>query len=653
MKRNFFPKKIIFISILLSLYVQTGFSQNTFEILVDSSEYYTDITTQTGWSLKFLATNNRLIVLDYNNYRILFYERGTNFEDNKIIKIVGEFARVQDGKPFDPVNYNRLSPEFTGTIYQDTLWITNYPYGEILQFDLNGNYLGTLSGKYRIFDSDDSTLYAFNDRNIYRYNDQNQEFTYLKDLPGSVQTQSGQYEPNIKIGSNRLCIKRNDTLDVYNLKDYISDPSPAKIFSVTANHMYDFVIMKDKILWATNLYDGQFQYCDLNGNNIQSGDFGPFIGTYNYTGGKLYCETSDVLKIFDRELNELTSVKKHSFYIYLSFLGADSLNLYFYDNRKGGFSITPLDYSAGVFHYNSNHEISYAAWHHDFRIANKYKYLLSEWPPDSFKVYRFDTDEMSALSFKVQKVQGCDVAGDSIYTLSGQNLKIYSNDGSSQRSYTLSNLSESNLQNIDSTSQLKFAVNKDKIFIFYNDTLNILSHSGIFEKMYEFPLGTYGKYAYLFASDTHVMANCPLQSIEIASGAVAPFLPEHTPTYGYIYKNLYWYQAGTNKYALEHLTFTAIEDKYSDSPKGFQLYQNYPNPFNPATHIKFVLPRSSRVKIEIFNSLGQQVATLLQAKIPAGYHVVNFDGSRFASGLYFYTLQAGDYYQVKKMILLK
>jgi hypothetical protein len=88
-------------------------------------------------------------------------------------------------------------------------------------------------------------------------------------------------------------------------------------------------------------------------------------------------------------------------------------------------------------------------------------------------------------------------------------------------------------------------------------------------------------------------------------------------------------------------------------PAEFALYQNYPNPFNPSTTIKFALPADSRVKINIYNSLGQLVETLVDKELESGYHEVSFDASRLASGVYLYQLQAVDYISAKKMLLLK
>ena len=88
-------------------------------------------------------------------------------------------------------------------------------------------------------------------------------------------------------------------------------------------------------------------------------------------------------------------------------------------------------------------------------------------------------------------------------------------------------------------------------------------------------------------------------------------------------------------------------------PKGFALYQNYPNPFNPTTTIKFALPIESKVKINVYNSLGQLVETLVDKEMESGYHEINFDASSYSSGVYLYQLQAGEYVSVKKMLLLK
>lgn len=90
-----------------------------------------------------------------------------------------------------------------------------------------------------------------------------------------------------------------------------------------------------------------------------------------------------------------------------------------------------------------------------------------------------------------------------------------------------------------------------------------------------------------------------------------------------------------------------------NSPKTFLLEQNYPNPFNPSTVIDYSVPRNGFVTLRIYNILGQGVATLLSGMRIPGQYQATFDASRFASGVYFYRLQAGSYTMTKKMLLMK
>ncbi len=97
-------------------------------------------------------------------------------------------------------------------------------------------------------------------------------------------------------------------------------------------------------------------------------------------------------------------------------------------------------------------------------------------------------------------------------------------------------------------------------------------------------------------------------------------------------------------------------------PEEFVLYQNYPNPFNPSTKIRFTIPRnviasetkqSQLVALKIYDILGNEISTLVNEEKPAGEYELEFDGKRLSSGMYFYTLNAGNYIETKKMILLR
>ena len=88
-------------------------------------------------------------------------------------------------------------------------------------------------------------------------------------------------------------------------------------------------------------------------------------------------------------------------------------------------------------------------------------------------------------------------------------------------------------------------------------------------------------------------------------------------------------------------------------PDKYYLYQNYPNPFNPSTNIKFDLPKKSYVRIIIYDILGKTVGTLVDEYKEVGGYQVEWDGSNYSSGTYFYKLETNNYTDVKKMILLK
>lgn len=88
-------------------------------------------------------------------------------------------------------------------------------------------------------------------------------------------------------------------------------------------------------------------------------------------------------------------------------------------------------------------------------------------------------------------------------------------------------------------------------------------------------------------------------------------------------------------------------------PASYNLYQNYPNPFNPNTTIKFDIPKSSYVKLIIYDMLGREVMKLIDEKIEAGSYDISWDGRGFASGTYIYKLVTNDFTDIKKMILVK
>ncbi|MCX6145033.1 MAG: T9SS type A sorting domain-containing protein [Ignavibacteriales bacterium] len=99
-------------------------------------------------------------------------------------------------------------------------------------------------------------------------------------------------------------------------------------------------------------------------------------------------------------------------------------------------------------------------------------------------------------------------------------------------------------------------------------------------------------------------------------------------------------------------TATAIEERNSH-PVGFMLEQNYPNPFNPSTNIEYRISKSEFVTLKVFDVLGREIATLVNAQLQPGSYQATFDASHLASGVYLYQLRAGEFIQTQRMVLAK
>ena len=128
--------------------------------------------------------------------------------------------------------------------------------------------------------------------------------------------------------------------------------------------------------------------------------------------------------------------------------------------------------------------------------------------------------------------------------------------------------------------------------------------------------------------------------------------------YSYTDKNL---NSGDYKYRLIQLDIDGTQRLYNlqgevtiSNPTSFGISQNYPNPFNPSTLIKYQLPENSDVSLKVYNSIGKEVAQLVNGNVAAGTHEVTFNAAHLSSGIYYYVIRAGNNFeQTKKMILLK
>ena len=89
------------------------------------------------------------------------------------------------------------------------------------------------------------------------------------------------------------------------------------------------------------------------------------------------------------------------------------------------------------------------------------------------------------------------------------------------------------------------------------------------------------------------------------------------------------------------------------TPSEYYLSHNYPNPFNPVTSIKYALPEAARVKVAVYNTLGQVVEVLVDSEMEAGNHTVSWNSENNASGIYFYRIVTKDFIATKRMVLMK
>jgi len=98
---------------------------------------------------------------------------------------------------------------------------------------------------------------------------------------------------------------------------------------------------------------------------------------------------------------------------------------------------------------------------------------------------------------------------------------------------------------------------------------------------------------------------------------------------------------------------TGVESYNDEIPNAFQLEQNYPNPFNPSTQIRFAIPKSASVKLDVYNLLGQKVASLVNENLSAGKYTTDWNAEKYSSGTYIYTIRIDNEVQSKKMMLIK
>jgi photosystem II stability/assembly factor-like uncharacterized protein len=114
-----------------------------------------------------------------------------------------------------------------------------------------------------------------------------------------------------------------------------------------------------------------------------------------------------------------------------------------------------------------------------------------------------------------------------------------------------------------------------------------------------------------------------------------------------------WAVGSGGRIFAKDILLNSITPISSSNPDKYSLSQNYPNPFNPTSKIKFDITKADFVSLKIYNSLGQEVSKLVNENLTPGTYEVTFDGAGLNSGIYFYTIQSGDFVETKKMMLIK
>lgn len=122
----------------------------------------------------------------------------------------------------------------------------------------------------------------------------------------------------------------------------------------------------------------------------------------------------------------------------------------------------------------------------------------------------------------------------------------------------------------------------------------------------------------------------------------------HAPT-----RTMVVWTHGRSSFKINLPPVTGIQSSTEKRLNNYELFRNYPNPFNPVTNLEFVIPNPGFVSLKVFDILGKEVITLVNENLSPGKFKIKFEGSNFNSGIYFYKLEAGDFTDTKRMILLK
>ncbi len=150
------------------------------------------------------------------------------------------------------------------------------------------------------------------------------------------------------------------------------------------------------------------------------------------------------------------------------------------------------------------------------------------------------------------------------------------------------------------------------------------------------------------------------------AGAIHSYYRNYNSFFGLVYKETYFYVPTFETRSIHTMKGCVINGVvYGDTivtnikecnikiPYIYFLNQNYPNPFNPTTKIRYEIPKSTNIKLTVYDITGKEISILANQKVSSGSYEVEFNGENLPSGVYFYKLETNDFIQTNKMILLK
>ncbi|MBS1518012.1 MAG: SBBP repeat-containing protein, partial [Bacteroidetes bacterium] len=279
--------------------------------------------------------------------------------------------------------------------------------------------------------------------------------------------------------------------------------------------------------------------------------------------------------------------------------------------------------------------------------TNYLKVILKDFDPSeqtSFLSFDFD----STTSYKIERTDSVQSNQNDIYLIDNDYFSFVNSNPVQKRINLLTIITE----NLQSKKEKTFDISKfvtiqnDTVFMKKNNDNLVLKSTGS-SKTYTLKLN------YIDSSGNKSFYNpsvfLPLNSTHIISPVWDSIKTKPVKIYVDLGNN------GTidDTVFISDTVLTKINNTNNEIPGNYKLYQNYPNPFNPSTMIKYEIKIDGLVTLKVYNILGTEVASLVNEVKQAGRYEAEFNGSNLGSGIYYYRLQAGDFVETKRMVLLK